>query len=97
MEAHGVRGDQVAQVRGFAERQLRHPQDPQSPSNRRISVIVQYLTPPVASGKGPAEAGKGPAEAGKAPAEAGKGPAEAGKAPAEAGKGPAEAGKAPAH
>ena len=97
MEAHGVRADQVAQVRGFAERQLRHPQDPESPSNRRISVIVQYLTPPAGSAKAPAEAGKAPAAAGKAPAEAGKTPAEAGKTPAEAGKAPAEAGKTPAH
>ena len=31
METHGIRVDQVAQVRGFAERQLRHPQDPESP------------------------------------------------------------------
>jgi chemotaxis protein MotB len=69
METHGVRADQVAQVRGFAERQLRHPQDPESPSNRRISVIVQYLTPPAGPAKAPAEAGKAPAaEAGKAPA-----------------------------
>src|ERR1017187_2379265 len=95
MEAHGVRTDQVAQVRGFAERQLRHPQDPQSPSNRRISVIVQYLTPPAAPAKAPAEAAKAPAEAAKAPAEAGKAPAEAAKAPAEAGKAPAVVGKAP--
>jgi chemotaxis protein MotB len=102
MEAHGVRVDQVAQVRGFADRQLRHPDDPESPSNRRISVIVQYLTPPVAPapaqpGKGPAEAGKAPAEAGKAPAQPAKGPAEAAKAPAEAAKAPAAPGKAPVH
>jgi chemotaxis protein MotB len=45
MEGHGIRHEQVAQVRGFAERQLRHPEDPANPSNRRISVIVQYLTP----------------------------------------------------
>ena len=68
MEAHGVRGDQVAQVRGFADRQLRHPTDPEGPSNRRISVIVQYLTPPAAPAKAPAEAGKAAGEAGKAPA-----------------------------
>jgi chemotaxis protein MotB len=43
MEASGVRPNQVAQVRGFADRQLRHPNDPESPSNRRISVIVQYM------------------------------------------------------
>jgi len=43
MEANGVRPEQVGQVRGYAERQLRHPEDPNSASNRRISVIVQYL------------------------------------------------------
>jgi chemotaxis protein MotB len=43
MEANGVRANQVVQVRGYADRQLRHPDDPQSPSNRRISVIVQYM------------------------------------------------------
>src|ERR1035437_9393214 len=97
MEAHGVRGDQVAQVRGFADRQLRHPNDPEGASNRRISVIVQYLTPPAGSAKAPAEAGKAPAAAGKAPVAAGKAPVAAGKTPAEAGKAPAEAGKTPAH
>jgi chemotaxis protein MotB len=51
MEQHGVRTEQVAQVRGFADRQLRHPEDPFHPSNRRISVIVQYLIPPVTSPK----------------------------------------------
>ena len=43
---HGLRPEQVGQVRGFADRQLRHPESPDSPSNRRISVIVQYLKPP---------------------------------------------------
>ena len=48
MQASGIRPEQVAQVRGFADRQLRHPEDPKAASNRRISVIVQYLTPPEA-------------------------------------------------
>jgi chemotaxis protein MotB len=61
MEGHGVRVEQVAQVRGFADRQLRHPEDPDHASNRRISVIVQYLTPPPPPAT-PAAAGK---EAGK--------------------------------
>ena len=46
MEAHGVQPQQVAQVRGFSARQLRHPEDPEHPSNRRVSVIVQYLQAP---------------------------------------------------
>jgi hypothetical protein len=44
----------VGQVRGYAERQLRHPEDPNSASNRRISVIVQYLEAKAEAGK-PAE------------------------------------------
>ena len=49
----GLRADQVGQVRGFADQNLRTPADPENPSNRRISVLVQYLTPlPVAIAPG---------------------------------------------
>jgi hypothetical protein len=34
------------QVRGFADRNLRNPNDPTAATNRRISVTVKYLTPP---------------------------------------------------
>ena len=51
MEANGLRADQVGQVRGFADRQLRRPKEPTNASNRRVSVIVQYL-PTTAGGKG---------------------------------------------
>ena len=30
MQANGIRPEQVAQVRGFADRQLRHPEDPEA-------------------------------------------------------------------
>jgi chemotaxis protein MotB len=43
MQENGVREDQVKQVRGFADQRLRKPDSPLDPSNRRISVIVQYL------------------------------------------------------
>jgi len=43
MQEHGIRGDQVTQVRGFADQRLRKPEAPLDPSNRRISVIVQYI------------------------------------------------------
>jgi chemotaxis protein MotB len=43
METHGIRAEQVGQVRGYGDRQLRHPEEPQAASNRRISVIVQYV------------------------------------------------------
>lgn len=43
MQEQGIRQDQISQVRGFADQRLRLPQEPDDPSNRRISVIVQYL------------------------------------------------------
>lgn len=43
MQANGVRPEQVSQVRGFADQRLRHPDKPQDPSNRRISLIVGYV------------------------------------------------------
>jgi chemotaxis protein MotB len=43
MQASGLRLDQVTQVRGFADQRLRKPEAPLDPSNRRISLIVQYL------------------------------------------------------
>ncbi len=43
MEDSGLRLNQVNQVRGFADQQLRVPDKPQDPSNRRISIIVRYL------------------------------------------------------
>ena len=57
MQASGLRPGQVSQVRGYADQKLRVPSNPMDPSNRRISLIVQYLTadaPPV-PGAGPAE------------------------------------------
>ena len=42
MQAEGIRPGQVSQVRGFADQRLRLPQQPEDPSNRRISLIVQY-------------------------------------------------------
>jgi chemotaxis protein MotB len=65
MEAHGVRLEQVAQVRGFAERHLRHPEDPNAASNRRISVIVQYLPTPAPPSASAEPDAKSKPEAGK--------------------------------
>ena len=42
MQAAGIQSDQVSQVRGFADQRLRLPAKPEDPSNRRISLIVQY-------------------------------------------------------
>ena len=43
MQESGVRRDQVSQVRGFADQNLRKKEDPEDPSNRRITILVQYL------------------------------------------------------
>lgn len=42
MQEMGIRSDQISQVRGFADQRLRVPANPEDPSNRRISLIVQY-------------------------------------------------------
>jgi len=44
MQESGLGEKQVAQVRGFADQLLRTPDKPYDPSNRRISLIVQYTT-----------------------------------------------------
>ena len=43
MVASGLPPEHVSQVRGYADQRLRNKQDPTDPTNRRISVIVQYL------------------------------------------------------
>lgn len=81
METHGLKPEQIHQVRGYADRALRHPEDPMSASNRRISLIVQYMpgtAPPVPGG----HASEGKAEGAGKPPEAA--PPQEGKAPAPA-------------
>jgi chemotaxis protein MotB len=46
MESNGIRPSQVVQVRGYADRKLRKPQQPNDASNRRITVIIQYVVNP---------------------------------------------------
>jgi chemotaxis protein MotB len=46
MQANGIGPAQVTQVRGFADQRLRKADDPLDPSNRRISLIVQYVEKP---------------------------------------------------
>lgn len=43
IQENGVRADQVSQVRGYADQRLRDPEHPEDASNRRISMIVQYV------------------------------------------------------
>jgi len=44
MQQAGLGDNQVSQVRGFADQRLRNPNDPTDPSNRRVSIIVQYIS-----------------------------------------------------
>ena len=46
MQENGLRADQVTQVRGYADQKLRKVDAPDDPSNRRISLIVQYASKP---------------------------------------------------
>jgi chemotaxis protein MotB len=45
MQQHGLRGDQVSQVRGYADQKLRNRTAPLESANRRITLIVQYIAP----------------------------------------------------
>lgn len=44
MQASGLHKSQVAEVRGYGDNDLRLPSKPFDPSNRRVSIIVHYLT-----------------------------------------------------
>jgi chemotaxis protein MotB len=88
MQENGLRPNQVVQVRGYADQNLRKPLQPQDASNRRVTVVIQYVAQPgqasmVSDGSLP-DAGKLAAAAPAAPA-AVKQPA-AEKEPAAAGK-----------
>jgi len=43
IQQNGVRPDQVVQIRGYADQQLRKGTGPEDASNRRISLIIQYM------------------------------------------------------
>jgi chemotaxis protein MotB len=64
MQLNGIREDQVTQVRGFANQSLRKPDAPQDPSNRRISLIVQYLEKKPSADAGAGEKAEGESGAG---------------------------------
>jgi hypothetical protein len=55
MRSNGIGEDQITQVRGFADQHLRKPDLPLDPSNRRISLIVQYQEKPSSPRSAPAE------------------------------------------
>ncbi|MBZ5666596.1 MAG: OmpA family protein [Acidobacteriia bacterium] len=69
MQESGLRSDQVSQVRGFADQRLRNAKDSLDPSNRRVSIIVQYINVDLdeagASGKDATASGERKLSAGK--------------------------------
>lgn len=75
MQQNGIREDQIMQIRGFADQHLRKADAPFDPSNRRVSLIVQYMNKNKDAGDEPAAAGSNegtnpaPAEEPKTPAE----------------------------
>jgi chemotaxis protein MotB len=50
LQQDGVGKSQISQVRGFADQLLRVKNDPLDPTNRRISLIVQWVEIPVSAG-----------------------------------------------
>ncbi len=62
MSQSGLRSGQVAQVRGFADQRLRNSRDPLEASNRRVSIIVQYLAGDSPDTPDSKEAGEAPTE-----------------------------------
>jgi chemotaxis protein MotB len=42
MENFGLSSDRIVQLRGYADRQLRYPNDPYDVRNRRVSIMVLY-------------------------------------------------------
>src|SRR6185312_5577826 len=43
LQTAGIGPGQISQVRGYADQSLRDPANPLDPSNRRVSLIVQWL------------------------------------------------------
>jgi chemotaxis protein MotB len=51
LEAAGLPAGRIKQVRGFADQRLHLPDEPANPSNRRVSVVVQYANEPIKPSK----------------------------------------------
>jgi chemotaxis protein MotB len=70
LQQDGIGPNQISQVRGYADQMLRVPSNPLDPSNRRISLIVQWVdaaAPAATAGAAPASNGPPIATAEKSP------------------------------
>ena len=62
MQTSGIGPIQIAEVRGFADQQLRRPDRPTDPSNRRITLIVEAGEGVAAPAPAPSAKGKEPVD-----------------------------------
>jgi chemotaxis protein MotB len=46
LETTAISVNRIAEVTGYADRQLRNPENPRDPSNRRISLLLPFVRPP---------------------------------------------------
>jgi len=51
MQDSGLHFEQVVQIRGFADKRLLNPADPDDSRNRRVSIVVEYETAKQAAGR----------------------------------------------
>jgi chemotaxis protein MotB len=47
LENDGVPRERIVEVNGLADRQLKYPEQPLNPSNRRISILLPFIEAPV--------------------------------------------------
>ena len=62
MQASGLHAGEVAEVRGYGDQNLRLPNKPFDPTNRRITIVVHYVTAPSSPGKAKPGAPAAPAK-----------------------------------
>ena len=92
LQQDGLTSGRISQVRGYADQMLRVKNNPLDPTNRRISLIVQWVPAP---GPPPGEAAKGESEKAE-PSKAGSGKAAGESKPGSDGKSAAEPHPSPA-
>jgi len=46
LETTAISVNRIAEVTGYADRQLRNPENPRDPANRRISLLLPFVRPP---------------------------------------------------
>ena len=46
LETTAISVGRIVEVTGYADRQLRNPKNPRDPANRRISLLLPFVTPP---------------------------------------------------